>query len=215
MTKIIFKMDSVEFLAPAGFQERVELPVDGESIEAPVFESHKRGKNWSCYFTGKNAANADRHFLPRRGKVIDISRLSRGMPFEIAGDYTSSGGTPHPMRWIGVVVERTDDLLIVDKYASVAKAMSAANKEILSYVVPDDDEEAEAELTDPGPLAVHAEALESSVTGLKAWLTDGEGILNTVTNEVAFGESVALVLQGLARLQWEKEHGGDQNTAAA
>lgn len=213
MTKIIFKMEGVEFLAPAGFQERIELPIDGDAIEAPVFETHKRGKNWASVLVGKNAANMDRHFLPQRGRIIDVSRLSRGDAFEIAGDYTSSGGTPHPSRFIGVVVEKTDDVLIVDKYATIAKAMSAANKQILSCVVSDENEKAAVELADPGPLAVNHQALEASVAELATWLKSAK-TLSEVENEVAFSESLALVLQGLARLQWEKDN-NEAHTAAA
>jgi hypothetical protein len=201
MTDIIFKnADAIAVEEPAGFIERVELTVDGEAIEAPVFEVHKRGKNWACYFTGKNAANASRHFLPQRGKVIDISRLDVGMPIEIAGDYTSSGGRPHPDRWIGVIVEKTDELLVVDRYQTVAKAISSANKRILSVPLPADTDVLEA-MADPDMTPVNPQALAASVTELEAFLEAGEGILSTVTNEVSFAESIALVLHELKRLQ--------------
>lgn len=213
MTKFIFHIETLIVDEPAGFVDRIELPIDGDAIEAPVFETHKRGKNWSCFFTGKNAANADRHFLAQRGRVIDISRLELGMPIEIAGDYTSSGGTPHPSRFIGVVTSKTDTTLIVDQYASVAKAISAGRKGIVAVPLPDDSEVLEA-MADPGPLTVDPQALATSVAELETWLNEGEGILNVVTNEVSFGESIALVLHELKRLQ-HKENTDVAHSAAA
>jgi hypothetical protein len=127
----------VEIEAPAGYVERRVLPVDGESIENPVYESHKRGSNWAAICTGKNAANMDRDFLPQRGKIIDISRLTSGDVVEIAGDYTSSGGNKSNVRVPAVVLSISEDEMVLDVYSSVAKAMSAGNKGIRSVAAKD------------------------------------------------------------------------------
>lgn len=121
---------------PAGFEKRTYLAVDGESIESPVYEPHKRGSNWASLCTGKNAANMHRQFLPMRGRIIDTSALSVGSVIEIAGDYTSSGGNKSADRLPAIVVAISEDEIVLDVYSSIAKAMSAGNKGIRSTMVP-------------------------------------------------------------------------------
>lgn len=139
---IIFKNATGAIVeTPAGYLKRMTLAIDGDAIENPIFESHKRGKNWVAILTGKNAASMERHFLANKGRVVDVSKLSvtGGDVLEIAGDYTSTRGNKSRNRVCGVVVERTDEQMILDTYSSDAKALSAANRGIRSLEVSDDE----------------------------------------------------------------------------
>lgn len=158
---------------PVGYHDRMTMTVDGDAIENPIFESHKRGTNWACVLIGKNAANMDRAFLPQRGKIIDVSNVEVGVAIEIAGDYTSSGGNKQRNRIAGVVVSKTDTELVIDQYASVAKAISAANKGIRSIVIEDavgaGDDKSVAALVAP-------EQLEEFEAALAAYIAAGKGV---------------------------------------
>ena len=114
------------------------LDIDSEAIENPIYESHKRGSNWAAILVGKNAASMDRQFLPQKGSVIDVSGIHLGLVLEIAGDYTSSGGNKTRNRIYGVVADRNELALVLDIYASDAKALSAANKGIKSIEADDE-----------------------------------------------------------------------------
>lgn len=132
-TELVFKDAKGATVAePAGYISRMTLVVDGDAIENPVYETHKRGSNWAALVTGKNAASMHRAFLPHREKIVDISALQVGAVIEIAGDYTSSGGNKSPRRVPAVVVSLSDEELVLDVYTTIAKAISAGNKGFVS-----------------------------------------------------------------------------------
>lgn len=117
---------------PKGFSRTLTLEVDGDAIESPIYEGHKRGRNWSARLDGKNGARPERACLPMRGEIIDISGLEAGNAFAIAGDYVSSGGTLRPDRLWAVVTGKTEEILSLDVYETEARAISAARKGVRS-----------------------------------------------------------------------------------
>lgn len=175
MTKYVFKnADGALVEEPAGYLKRLALAIDGDAIENPIYESHKRGTNWCAVMTGKNAANMDRQFLAQRGMIIDVSNVEIGATLEIAGDYTSSGGNKQRNRITGVVIDKTGGELLIDVYASVAKAISAANKGVRSVEV----EEATEASEDAKRVAalVAPEALDEFEAALAAYIAAGKSV---------------------------------------
>jgi hypothetical protein len=175
MTKYVFKNSAGALVeTPTGFVERMTIDVDGDAIENPIYESHKRGTNWCAVMTGKNAANMERSFLAQRGMIIDVSSVEVGAALEIAGDYTSSGGNKQRNRITGVVVLKSENEFVIDVYASVAKAISATNKGIRSVEI----EEADKASEDAMGLAalVAPEALDEFEAALAAYIAAGKGV---------------------------------------
>jgi hypothetical protein len=108
--------------------QRYVIEMDGSSIESPRWCNHKRGSNWAAKLDGPNAARMERQYLPRRGRTVDLSMVSAGDVVELAGDYTSSGGRREPNReyWHVVEIDHATDRLVIDEYATPAKAIRAA-----------------------------------------------------------------------------------------
>jgi hypothetical protein len=103
---------------------------DGAMVEAPVYESHARGKNWMATIEADPAAPGGlaREFIRNgRGRYLYIVGPEVvGKAVEIAADYTSSGGKRHPKRWYGVVRNVTDSEIVIDGFATADEAIKAA-----------------------------------------------------------------------------------------
>lgn len=103
---------------------------DGAMVEAPVYESHARGKNWMATIEADPAAPGGlaREFVKNgRGRYFYLVNASLiGKAVEIAADYTSSGGKRHPKRWYGVVRNVTDSEIVIDGFATADEAIKAA-----------------------------------------------------------------------------------------
>lgn len=103
---------------------------DGAMVEAPVYESHARGKNWMATIEADPAAPGGlaREFVKKgRGRYFYIVGPEVvGKAVEIAADYTSSGGKRHPKRWYGVVRNVTDSEIVIDGFATADEAIKAA-----------------------------------------------------------------------------------------
>jgi hypothetical protein len=103
---------------------------DGAMVEAPVYETHQRGKNWMAIIEADPAAPGGlaREFVKRgRGRYLYIVGPEVvGKAVEIAADYTSSGGKRHPKRWYGVIRSVTDSEIAIEEYETSAAAIMAA-----------------------------------------------------------------------------------------
>jgi hypothetical protein len=103
---------------------------DGAMVEAPVYESHARGKNWMATIEADPAAPGGlaREFIRNgRGRYLYIVGPEVvGKAVEIAADYTSSGGKRHPKRWYGVVRNMTDREIVIDRHETPEQAIRAA-----------------------------------------------------------------------------------------
>jgi len=93
--------------------------VAGGIPEAPVWESHKRGKNWAAIVGAdpRMPGGLSRRFLERgRGDFLYmLGDLSLFDALEFAGDYVSFNGNVTQNRWYGVVVTKTEDALELRK----------------------------------------------------------------------------------------------------
>jgi hypothetical protein len=102
---------------------------DGAMISAPVYEGHKRGKNWMATIAPDPAAPGGlaRTFVPRgRGEYYYIVSTDLvGQPVEFGADYFSAGGKRHPKRWYGVVRALTGEEIRIEQYETAAQAIAA------------------------------------------------------------------------------------------
>ena len=102
---------------------------DGAMLSAPVYEGHKRGKNWMATIAPDPTApgGVARTFVPRgRGEYYYIVSADLvGQPVEFA-DYFSAGGKRHPKRWYGVVRSVTDSEITIEECETSAAAIAAA-----------------------------------------------------------------------------------------
>ena len=103
---------------------------DGAMVEAPVYETHQRGKNWMATIEADPAAPGGlaREFVKSgRGRYLYIVGPEIvGKAVEIAADYTSSGGKRHPKRWYGVVRSVTGSEITIEECETSAAAIAAA-----------------------------------------------------------------------------------------
>ena len=103
------------------------IAVEFGAFNNPIFENHKRGRNWAAEVTGKNAANCDKRFLKKRGAIIDLEGIAPGAVIEIAGDYTTARGGFRPDRRYWLVRSLSETEMKVEEWPSLAKAMKAAH----------------------------------------------------------------------------------------
>jgi hypothetical protein len=108
--------------------ETKAIKVEGEAIENPIFEGHKRGRNWVAVLTGKNAANMERRFLKSHGSTVDLTGVSIGSALEVGGDYISARGIRYPDRRYWRVTDLDEATMAVEVYASAAKLLKAVRE---------------------------------------------------------------------------------------
>ena len=103
---------------------------DGAMLGAPVYESHRRGKNWMAVIAPDPAApgGVARTFVPRgRGRYYYIVSADLvGQPVEVGADYISSGGKRSPKRWYGVVRALTSEEIRIEHYETATQAIAAS-----------------------------------------------------------------------------------------
>lgn len=103
---------------------------NGALLEAPVYEGHRRGKNWLAIIDvdGTAPGGLSRRFLPTaRGECLYmVEQMGLFDPVEFAGDYITGVGTKKPNRWYGVVIAKTDDFIDVEEAPSGAQAVLLA-----------------------------------------------------------------------------------------
>lgn len=103
---------------------------DGAMLSAPVYEGHKRGKNWMATIAPDPAApgGVARTFVPRgRGEYYYIVSADLvGQPVEFGADYISGGGNRSRSRWYGVVRALTSEVIRIEHYETAAQAIAAS-----------------------------------------------------------------------------------------
>lgn len=104
--------------------------VNGGLVRAPIWREGKRAKNWAAVIDvdGTAPGGFSRRFLPYgRGPVFYmVEQVALFDALEFAADYVSYGGNPHPERWYGVVIAKTDDFLELEAAKDGAKAVLLA-----------------------------------------------------------------------------------------
>jgi hypothetical protein len=102
----------------------------GALTEVPVYESHKRGKNWLAVIQiDPTAPGGLRRTFQRRAYgdyFYMIDGLARGMAVEFGADYYTGVGRKHATRWYGVVRCVLKDGLILEAVATGIQACRAA-----------------------------------------------------------------------------------------
>ena len=88
--------------------------------ECPVFETHKRGKNWAATIHPDplGPGGLGRNFWKRAyGKYYYIvpENLNINDYVEFGADYYSGSGRKNSHRWYGKVMEKSDKELILEK----------------------------------------------------------------------------------------------------
>ncbi len=100
--------------------ERVKIEIEkGALKDAPVYCSHKRGKNWLARIEKdpRSPGGFKREFAPRAyGEFYYILPESWkvGDEVEFGADYYTNSGKRHPKRWIGKIVEIGENYIIFE-----------------------------------------------------------------------------------------------------
>jgi len=102
-------------------------------VGAPIWEKHKRGKNWSAIIAIDPSAPGGlaRTFLTRaHGDFYYIvpPNLAVHTPLEFGADYYSGRGRPSRRRWYGVVRSITPSTLTLEQYETARDAIKAAEQ---------------------------------------------------------------------------------------
>ena len=112
---------------PTGLTCEIE---DGALVTAPIYENHKRGKNWLAVIAADPTAPGGlaRTFAKSgRGRYLYLlTGLAEGQPVEFGADYYSGSGTKRPQRWYGVIDLITDTRLLLLAYPTAKQAIAAA-----------------------------------------------------------------------------------------
>jgi hypothetical protein len=112
--------------------------INNSLVEAPIWREGKRAKNWAAIIDieGTAPGGFSRRFLPYgRGPVFYlVERVTLFDALEFAADYVAYSGTPHPERWYGIVVVKTDDFIELEQAADGALAVLTAKAKRTSKV---------------------------------------------------------------------------------
>lgn len=98
----------------------MELTVkNGALTEAPIYENHKRGKNWMAVIEPDptSPGGISRAFQQRaNGEYFYmLGNLEPGDAVEFGADYISSSGKRSSSRWYGVVISLSDNTVAIEK----------------------------------------------------------------------------------------------------
>jgi hypothetical protein len=104
----------------------------GAMVEVPLYESHKRGKNWAAVVTKdpKAPGGLNRNFLKRAyGKYYYfVDSLKVGDVVEFGADYYTSSGRKDANRKYAVVIAVTTDVVELEEFANADEAFEYAKK---------------------------------------------------------------------------------------
>src|SRR4051812_2548951 len=110
----------------------------GAMTTAPVYESHKRGRNWLAKIVRDpgSPGGLGRTFQESaKGRYFYfINRLTAGDVVEFGADYYTGAGSKKTERWYGVVAEIADDHIAFHHTDTAAQAFKLA-KEIAAQAV--------------------------------------------------------------------------------
>mgnify|MGYP000861538848 CR=1 FL=1 len=143
------------------YTAKVEL---GAMLEVPVYETHKRGKNWMATIQKdpNSPGGLKREFFDRaKGDYFYmVNSLQVGQAVEFGADYYSGAGNRSTNRFFGVVSEITAGSVTFDKYETAAKAIEAAG----SFAGPDKRAQLEQERAE---LLSRLQEIGSELAGLQ------------------------------------------------
>lgn len=108
--------------------------VAGATQDAPIYQTHKRGKNWMAVIHQDPAQpnGLGRRFIPKaRGEgnyYIVEGAIKGGEPVEFGADYYTGGGSKCASRWYGVVVSISDEEIVLVNATTAKRAIKLAEE---------------------------------------------------------------------------------------
>ena len=140
---------------------------NGALLAVPAWENHARGSNWLAVvdINGLLPGGLSRKWLPRaKGECFYlVSDLALFDAVEFGADYTTGVGKKKPNRWYGVVIAKTDDLLVLQEADTGAAAVMLAKSHRTSP-----EWRAAALHVERAALLAHAEKLRREAEALTA-----------------------------------------------
>lgn len=101
--------------------------VNGAMLQAPVYERGGKASNWAAVIDvdPSKPGGLSRQFLERgRGECLYlVDQLGLFDAVEFAADQVKADGSKRRNRWFGVVVAKSEDLLIIEQHQSGATAV--------------------------------------------------------------------------------------------
>jgi hypothetical protein len=105
---------------------------NGALVEVPIFEEHKRGRNWMAVITAdpRKPGGLERRFLKRAGGkyFYMVEGLKVGDAIEFGADYWTSSGRRNTNRVYAAVVSITSTELVLELLSTPDEAIEAAKK---------------------------------------------------------------------------------------
>lgn len=152
---------------------------NGALTEVPVWERHKRGRNWAAVIAKDPRAPGGlaRAFLPRaHGEYFYmVEGLRPGVAVEFGADYYTTSGRKQSDRWYGAVVEVRADAVVVEPASSGRAAVErAAGIRAAAAAATAASDGASAD--EARPAADPAEALAAEIAALVAARTESLGL---------------------------------------
>lgn len=104
---------------------------DDAMMNAPVYETHKRGKNWMAIInvSPTSPGGLGRIFIKKgQGPYYYMTnKLKLGMPVEFGADYYNAKGSRSVKRWYGVIRELTNTKITIEQFNTGRDAIKHAN----------------------------------------------------------------------------------------
>ena len=102
----------------------------GALTQAPIYEQHKRGKNWLAIIDTDptKPGGLGRQFANRaHGEYLYlIENLREGQAIEFGADYYSGRGLKSPKRFYGVIRKITENTIEIEQFKTGKEAISAS-----------------------------------------------------------------------------------------
>lgn len=116
----------------------MNLTIDHRALrEAPVWETHKRGRNWMAQIgiDPTCPGGLSRQFAHRaKGDYVYLIEewMQPNVAVEFGADYYTGSGKKHPVRWYGVICEVNDEVMKVEECGTAVEAvkLSEARKKL-------------------------------------------------------------------------------------
>lgn len=100
----------------------------GALTQAPIYEQHKRGKNWLAIIdiNPTKPGGLDRKFVSNANGeyLFMISELKEGQAIEFGADYYSGKGRKSPKRFYGVIRRITENTMEIEKFKTGKEAVN-------------------------------------------------------------------------------------------
>jgi len=104
----------------------------GAMVEVPIYENHKRGKNWAAVVTKdpKSPGGLNREFLKKAHLpyYYFVDDVNVGDVLEFGADYYTTSHHKSPNRLYAVVIAKTSSEIQLEEFTNVKDAFEYAQK---------------------------------------------------------------------------------------